>query len=44
MTGADDRGRFLVDEEPEGLPIAGDDCLDCGPFIRDWPADGDKRL
>jgi hypothetical protein len=35
MAGADDRGRFLLDEVPERVPIAGQDSLDSGAFIGD---------
>jgi hypothetical protein len=35
VAGADDRGRFAIDEEPERIPIAGQDSLDSGAFIDD---------
>lgn len=35
MAGADDRGRFAVDEDPERVTIAGQDSLDSGAFIGD---------
>jgi hypothetical protein len=35
MAGSDDSGRFAVDEDPERIPIAGQDSLDSGAFIGD---------
>jgi hypothetical protein len=35
VAGADDRGRFAIDEEPERIAIASQDSLDSGAFIDD---------
>jgi hypothetical protein len=40
VAGADDGGRFVVDEEPERVPIAGQDGLDSSAFIDDLGVDG----
>jgi hypothetical protein len=39
VAGADDRGRFVLDEDSERVPIAGKDSLDNGAFIDDFGAD-----
>ena len=39
VAGADDRGRFVVDEDSERVPIAGQDGLDDRAFIDDLSAD-----
>jgi hypothetical protein len=39
MAGADDRGRFVFDEDSERVPIAGQDGLHDGAFIEDLGAD-----
>jgi hypothetical protein len=33
VAGADDRGGFVLDEDSERVPIAGQDSLDNGAFI-----------
>jgi len=43
VTGADDRGRFVLDEDSERVPIAGENGLDNGAFIDDLGA-GVRRL
>ena len=43
MAGADDGGRFAVDEDPERVPIAGQDSLDSGAFI-ECPWSGRRQL
>ncbi|HEX2754895.1 MAG TPA: hypothetical protein VHM48_05500 [Candidatus Limnocylindrales bacterium] len=35
MTGADDRGRFTIDEGSERVAVAGQDGVDSGAFIDD---------
>jgi hypothetical protein len=35
VAGADDRGRFLLDEDTERISIAGQDGIDGGPLIDD---------
>jgi hypothetical protein len=35
VAGADDRGGFVLDEDSERVPIAGQDSLDNGAFIDD---------
>jgi hypothetical protein len=40
VAGADDSGRFVLDEESERVPIAGQDGLDSGAFIDDLGVDG----
>jgi hypothetical protein len=34
VTDADDAGRLTLDEDPERVPIAGQDGFDCGALIR----------
>jgi hypothetical protein len=40
VAGADDGGRFVLDEESERVPIAGQDGFDSGAFIDDLGVDG----
>jgi hypothetical protein len=40
MAGADDRGRFALDEDLERVPISRQDGFDCGAFIDDLGAGG----
>ncbi len=40
MTGSQDGRTVAVDEEPERVPIAGQDGIDSGAFIGDLGADG----
>jgi hypothetical protein len=39
VAGADDRRGFVLDEDSERVPIAGQDSLDNGAFIDDRGAD-----
>ena len=39
MAGANDGGRFVLDEDPERVPIAGQNSLDSGAFIDDLGGD-----